>query len=72
MHTASVKEPPPSELIPLTASHFPLTKEGKKRKRCITLLTFDSLDLEADLTDAVLFPTSRDGKKYQNALLISQ
>lgn len=48
-------------LIPLTASHFSLTKCGGGRERgerFVTPLTFDSL--ETGLTDAALLPASCD------------
>lgn len=53
-----VKKRSLSKLIPLTASHFSLTKQKRKKKKMRNPLTFDSLDVEADLTDAMLFPTS--------------
>lgn len=61
MHMPTVKTHSMSKLIPLTASHFSLTKQGEKTIH--NPLTFDSLDVEADLTDAMLFPTSWDGEK---------
>lgn len=69
MHMPTVKK---RSLSVNTPDSFSLLVEENEKKKMHNPLTFDSLDLEADLTDAMLFPTSWDGKKYQNALLISQ
>lgn len=59
-----------------TDSFSPLAAKAGEKKKPPNPLTFDTLDWEVDLTDAMLFPALRDEKggwgAFKDALLISQ